>query len=250
MKASLVHSSHVSVAHSLAAARIDRYLLERTAGSGLQEPRRSVRTRVRPVITISRTLGVPAEEIAARLARDLGFHVFDREVLEAVAQDAHLAGRIIESLDTGKQSALDAWIRGCLGLFHPILDPRGFRHMVCRVIRGISLHGSAVIIGRGANFILRGGDAFRVRLTAPVDLRVRAVMAAEGSGLAPAEARRRIRQHNDERRKFMKKHFRADIDAPAAYDAVFNLRSLEPDLAAGLIEDIYRRTFGEQEGGR
>jgi cytidylate kinase len=124
-----------------------------------------------------------------------------------------------------------------------MVDQKSYHFLVSRVIRGISFHGSAVIIGRGANFVLAGTGAFRVRLTAPIGVRTRAVTEGiEGEGPIPsALAHSEIERHAEERAQFIRKYFRAEIEDPAGYDAVFNLRRLDPQIGAGLIADAYRR---------
>lgn len=235
--------------HSLAASRIDQYLMERTLRKRpeVKTPARAVR----PVITISRVLGIPAAEIAERVAGKLGFHVFDRQVLDAVGEDANLGERIVAALDEGSLSAVDVYIAGLVQYDRMVVDRHGFHHMISRVVRSVSLHGGAVIVGRGANFILRGTDAFRVRLTAPLDMRATAIVeqSRATAPLSLTQARKELRGHAERRRRFIWNHFRASIDDPEAYDAIFSLRSLDPGLAAGLILDAYCRVTGGKVTG-
>ncbi len=236
--------SHLPSPRDLAAKQVDRYLLKLAPPPGSARPQPIVRHQ--PVITISRALGVPGREIGIRVAHDLGYELFDREVLDVVQENEHLGNRIVESLDEEKQSALDAWIRGWFGTERRVVDSRSFCFMVSRVIRGISLHGAAVVLGRGSNFILKGTDAFRVRLTAPLEIRVRSVAEGVGVGMPMtlSQARAEIERHARDRRSFMRRHFRAEIEDPAAYDAVFTLRGLDPDKAAALIVEAYRLVTG------
>jgi len=232
-----------SQAHHLAAAQIDRYLRERALR---HRPGEAKPSAPRPVITISRTHGIPAEEIAQRIGKALGFDVISREVLEAIARNTQLGDRLITSLDDGSRSTLDAWIAGWVDYDHPVVDLRNFIHMARRVIRGFSLHGSAIIIGHGANFILRGTDAFRVRLTAPAELRAAALVAAKNKqeGAPPlslATARKEIAEHDARRKDFVQTVLRANIDDPEAYDIICNLRVIDADAAAGFITEAYRR---------
>lgn len=231
-------------AHALAAARIDQYLFERSLRR--ESPGEEPPAPKRPVITISRSLGIPGEEIAARVASALGFLLMDRQVIEAIAANTGLGDKIIAALDEGSHSALDAWLRGLVDYGTPVVDVQCFHHMVGRAIRGVALHGSAVILGRGGNFILRDTDAFRVRLTAPQKLRIAALQEArpDGKPLSAAEARREVERHDEKRRQFIATCFRADIDDPCAYDAIFSLRRIDPEYAAGLILDSYRRAVG------
>jgi cytidylate kinase len=236
--------------HGLAATRIDDYLTDRSRAAQTpsgQPPRRG------PVITISSMMGIPATEIANQVARELELHVFDREVLLEVEGATHLGDRLVNALDRGQRSALDAWIQGWLNLGHRVIDPRSFHHLVSRVIRSIGLHGGAVILGRGANFVLAGTGAFHVRLVAGLELRACAV-AGGAEPLTPQSltpqslerARRELVADAGRRRRFIHRYFRvrrfkADIDDLLAYDAIFNLPALDPALGAGLIVDGFRR---------
>jgi cytidylate kinase len=234
----MAHS--MTIARALADERIDRYLFTRVRPhEAAAAPRASG-----PVIALSRQAGIPGREIADRIASALGFHVFDQEIMDAVREDTHLGDRIIEALDAGKRSALDSWIQGFIQYDVRIIDPKSFHHVVSRVIRGISLHGAAVIVGRGSPFVLRGTSAFRVRLIAREGLRAaRAALVAGGGVPIPLhEAREEIARLEAERRRFIRKYFRVDPDDPRAFDLVLNLRSLDPGTAAGIVVEAYRRT--------
>jgi cytidylate kinase len=234
-------------AHGLAGSQIDRYLMERRLRhSPKKEPVKETPTS-RPVITLSSTRGVPVKQIAERVASELGFHVIDREVLKSIQHDTQLGERIIASLDEGSRSTLDAWIAGWVDYDSPVVDVRNFHHMLSRIVRGISLHGEAVMVGRGAGFALRGTQAYRVRITAPEDLRAAALIAeraASGHGLSLTEARKELEADAARQQSFVHTYFRMNINDPEVYDAIFNLRNLKPELGAGLILDGYARVIG------
>jgi len=232
----------IAITRELAARQVDGYLRRRASAS--EAGARAVESP-HATITISYMTGVPGTRIGEQVAAELGFHVFDREVLEAVERDTHLGNSIMEALDEGKRSALDAWIQGWINLDRRIVDPQSFHHMVSRIIRGIWLHGHAIILGRGSNFVLRGTDAFRVRLTAEPELRARALAAEEGRD--QEWALREVSHQDRQKRKFIHEYFKADLDDPTAYDASFNLRSLETEPAARLILAAYRVMAGRQE---
>ena len=80
-------------------------------------------------------------------------------------------------------------------------------------------------------------------LTAPEELRARAVSAGAGGGgkMSLAEARREVRRDDARKRRFMRRQFHAESDDPSGYDAIFNLRALDAGLAADLILSSFRR---------
>lgn len=233
---------HRPTGFSPVTSALDEYLSRGSA----RAPGEAVSVKPRPVITLAYDLGVPGMAIAGQVATEFDFHVIDREVLLEIERDTGLGEKVLAALDAGKRSTLDAWIRGWTDTHHWVVDQKSFYFLLSRVIRGISLHGSAVIIGHGANFILAGTGALRVRLTAPLELRVRSVAEGlEGHGPCPAaQARAEIEKHAAERAQLIRKYFHAEFEDPAGYDAVYNLRRMDPQLGAGLVADAYRRLAG------
>lgn len=107
------------------------------------------------------------------------------------------------------------------------------------VIGSIGRHGRAVLVGRGANFILPPEGRFRVRIVAPLETRVQNV--AREFGVAPDEAKRRILRTDSDRRAFVRKYFHADITAPVNYHLVINTGTLTIDRAVDAIRGALGR---------
>jgi cytidylate kinase len=114
------------------------------------------------------------------------------------------------------------------------LAPYGYLQHLRRVVEGIARLGGAVIVGRGAHLILPPGRALRVFVVAPLEARVAAVV--ERYGVDAAEAERRIRAKEIERRAFLQRYFHADLGDPATYDIVVNTSRLSLGGAADAIE--------------
>ena len=75
------------------------------------------------------------------------------------------------------------------------------RHLL-EVIKTIGRHGRAVIVGRGANFILPAEDIFSARIIAPMDQRVRKV--ALDHRVTTEEAKRRVIRRESRRKAFVR----------------------------------------------
>ncbi len=100
-----------------------------------------------------------------------------------------------------------------------VLD--GLRHVILRIGR----EGRAVLVGRGANFLLDPAGGLRVRT---VGLPPSAPKPSPGRKASPvAEARRRVAESDAAQRAFVRQAFQHEIGDPAGYDLV-----LSP-LAAG-----------------
>jgi cytidylate kinase len=191
----------------------------------------------RTVIAISRLPGARGGELARLLGRTLGLHVFDREIIQKIAEHAHLAEWAVSVLDERDRPVLRDWLLA----FAPEqqLSSYGYRSHLTRVVTAIARLGRAVIVGRGANLILAPGEALRVLVVAPLVDRIAAVAAREDIGLA--EAARRVAELESDRRAFLKHHFHADIADVTAFDLVVNTSQLGVEGAADAVRGALPR---------
>jgi cytidylate kinase len=174
------------------------------------------------VVTISREPGSGGKLIAAGIAEQLNFDLFHQEVIHEMARSAQVSRQLLESLDERGLSFLEDWIASLISRNH--LWPDEYLQHLLKVITAIGKHGRAVLVGRGANFILPQKDIFRVRVTAPRPFRAEKV--AEEYGVSFDEAKNRVIKTESERRAFVQKYFHADISAPENYDLVINTSTL------------------------
>jgi cytidylate kinase len=191
----------------------------------------------RPVLTVSRQHGAGGSEVAKRVAEELGFDLFDREIIQQIAESAHLSERVVSSLDDRDKELLTDWLSAFASRSY--LSPVEYRYHLSRVVGALAHHGGAVILGRGAHLILGQGEALRVLVVAPLETRVQAVVEREG--LSEREARRRIVTVEADRKAFLMKHFHADFADPAAFDVVVNTAVLGVEGACDVIKTALTR---------
>ncbi len=185
-----------------------------------------------PVITVSREPGSGGLVVAERIAKQLGLDLFHGEIIQEIAESADTSARILETLDEKGLSVLDDWISTLVNRRH--LWPDQYLKHLMKVIGTIGEHGRAVIVGRGASFILPREVRFRVRIVAPLEIRVRNV--AHKFDVPSEEARRRVLRADSDRRAFVRKYFHADITDPVNYDLVINTGTLSIDAAVEAIK--------------
>jgi len=184
-----------------------------------------------PVITISREAGSGGQLVAKGIAKRLGFDLFHREVIQEMAESAQVSSRLLETLDEKGLSMLEDWVSSLVHERH--LWPDQYLQHLMKVIATIGRHGRAIIVGRGANFVLPPEKRFRVRIVAPQELRVQNV--ARDLDIPVNEAKRRVIRTNSDRRAFIRKYFNADISDPINYDLVINTETLSVDAAIGTV---------------
>lgn len=184
-----------------------------------------------PVVTISREPGSGGRIIAANLAEKLDFDVFHQEVLHQMAKSAKVGSRLLETLDEKGLNLLEEAISAVVHEHH--LWPDEYLKHLMKIIGVIGEHGRAVVVGRGANFILPRDRCFRVRVIAAMAIRVERM--CKQFDLSRDEAKRRLIRTESDRRAFIRKYFNAEISDPLNYDMVINTDHMNISAAVETI---------------
>ncbi len=183
------------------------------------------------VITISREPGSGGNILGERLSQQLQFDLFYQEFVHQMAENAHVSVRLLETLDEKGASVLEEWISSLVDKRH--LWPDRYLQHLMKIIGTIGKHGRAVIVGRGANFVLPPEKRISLRVISPLETRIRNVSQAFGA--AAAEAKSRILKTESDRKAFIKKYFNEDIQNPLNYDVIINTEDLSVDDAVNAV---------------
>lgn len=185
-----------------------------------------------PVITISREPGSNGHLIAIELAKQLDIDLFDVNIINEVAKSTKMSERVVMTLDEKGRSLLDE-IVNTLEKERHLWDHQYLNHLT-KIIVTIGKHGRAVILGRGASFILSSDTTLKVRIIAPDKVKINNV--AYELGISKKEAKQRIVNVKSERKAFMKKYFNVNASDPIHYDLVLNTAKLSVDAAVDVIK--------------
>ncbi len=188
-----------------------------------------------PVFTISREPGSGGRIIAKALGEKLGLDVFHQEIIHEMAESAHVGSQLVEILDEKGLSLLEDWVHSLVNERH-LWPDRYMKHLM-KVVGTIGRHGGAVMVGRGANFILPPERRLSVRIIAPRESRVRNV--AETFELSTEEAERRLARTEANRKAFVRKYFYTDIANPLHYDLIINTGNIRIETAVKAICTTY-----------
>ena len=197
----------------------------------IQQKEKPEEKAIIPVVTVSREPGSGGRIVAQNLSARLGFEIFHQEVLHEMSKRSEVSEQLLATLDERGLSILEDWISSLVYDRH--LWPDQYLEHLMNVVGTIGKHGRAVVVGRGANFILPPEQRFRVRITASRKLRIENV--ARNFNLSQGEAKRRVIKTESNRKAFIRKYFNADIADPTNYDLVINTDKLTVDNAVDVI---------------
>jgi len=195
--------------------------------------------RPRPIVTISRTHASGGVEFARLLAERLGFTFWHKELVREIATNAHLSERLIAAMDEHRRDRVAEVVRN-LTLVDSAASSAPYIVALIKALRGIAALGGAVIVGRGAQYVLDPGELFRVRLVAPLEQRIEQLV---GQGRSSADASKEIAAIDADRRGFIKGYFKHDPEDALEYDLTINLGTIPRDTAADLVITAMKAHF-------
>lgn len=181
------------------------------------------------VVTISRRMGSGARIVAQKLAAELGWSLWDKDLIDAMAEDGAVSRRVVEAFDEKTMSELEVFARGALG-DHELGGFLYPRHLA-RAVASIAALGNAVILGRGANYLLP--EALHVRIDASFEFRVANMMRFEN--LSREEAEAKVNDSDRERAAFLMRVFGKERVRNTHYDLAIQMDRFTNDEAVKII---------------
>jgi cytidylate kinase len=197
------------------------------------------------VITISRELGSEGDRIANLLCEKTGTCRVDKDVLSAIAQEAGVDVQAVlekeRSVVSGPRLVsgdMTSLYRKDPSAFHrkAKIDDETYDRIVRETMEKYAGEGNAVIVGRGGQMVLRDfPGVLHVHLYASEDVRARRLM--ERLDVSEAEARRRIKRSDEQKRQYIRRvHENASWKNLKYYHLAIDTGRISPETAARMIE--------------
>lgn len=192
------------------------------------------------VITIARSYGSGGRKMGRLLAKELGFEYYDREILRIASDESGISEELFRQADEKQRIPLFRIAREVYtGEVIPpdsddfISNENLFRYQA-KIIRELAATRNCVIVGRCANFILRGRDnVLNVFVTAPVVDCVRRVMETDGLNLEEAE--KKIKKIDKRRADYFKYFTGRQWQDAALYDLCLNTGHMSEQKCVDIV---------------
>ena len=192
------------------------------------------------VITIVRSYGSGGRKMGRLLAKELGYEYYDREILRIASDESGISEELFRQADEKQRIPLFRIAREVYtGEVIPpdsddfISNENLFRYQA-KIIRELAATRNCVIVGRCANFILRGRDnVLNVFVTAPVVDCVRRVMETDGLNLEEAE--KKIKKIDKRRADYFKYFTGRQWQDAALYDLCLNTGHMSEQKCVDIV---------------
>jgi cytidylate kinase len=200
------------------------------------------------VITIRGQLGSGAPQIGRLCADILKLQYMDREIINRIADRIERPrhqiiakeilpvtlkeriARIIKDDFPGTGSSSRLAVEEDV----PSLDNEHYMKGLKSVIRGLARSESVVINGRGSQFFLKNyPGALHILTIAPLELRIERITKSYKTD--KETARVKINRYDSNRREFIKKYFKEELEDPMNYDMTLNTAHFNYESAAAMV---------------
>lgn len=182
-------------------------------------------------ITVGREHGSGGKEIAVRLARELGWTVVDKQVVDEVARLARISPEEAAVYDERVNPWIVRLVRGLWSgapegwsgaAAEAIPDADRIARLTRRVILDAAREGSCVILGRGAQCVLHDApEVFRVFVYAPVAARLERLAARLPAG---TDAASELESVDRGRAAYVRHYYGCEWANPYCFDVMVNSR--------------------------
>lgn len=189
------------------------------------------------VITISKECGAGGQELARRLAKDLGWRLVGRDVLAELAQRLDMSEAEAELLHRGQDNVLFKLldemflhtVRRIAQKPETALDDDRYFAAVSDLVKGVAAQDDAVIVGWGGQYILADDpNAHHFRVVAPLDQR--AARCAVRNRYDQGQGKDECLRQDGISSGYVKHFFKKPWDDPTSYKLVINNGALGFDF--------------------
>ena len=198
------------------------------------------------IVTIEREYGSGGGEIAAQLAKQLGWKLWDQQLTEEIARLADCPKAEVECreerTDPLYYRLFKSFLRGSYeGSINAhklkLVDSECILKFTEQVVQHAAKTGNSVIVGRGSQLFLRNrSDTLRVFLYARREDKVRRLLAR---GKSEEEAEQLVDTVDRERIDFIQKYFNVEWPDRAIYHAMINTM-VGDQAVVGTILDLMK----------
>ena len=194
------------------------------------------------IINIGRQFGGGGLGVAHELGKRLGIPVYDKELITEAAQESGFSTELFEQTDEKKRFfSLTSFFSGEYGETENFISDRGLFKIQSQAIEHIAEQGSAVIVGRCADYILREHEnTLNIFLTSPDE--VRAQRISERKDISLDEAVKLIEEKDRKRAEYYNYYTFGNWGVASNYDLCIDSSILGIEGTADFIIEFARKS--------
>lgn len=194
------------------------------------------------IINVGRQFGSGGKLVALALGKKLGIPVYDQELISKAAEQSGFSKELFAKSDEKRNLlALSSFIVdvGRFGSADNYVSDNQLFVIQSNVIRSLADKGSAIFIGRCADYILRDRPCLDVFISASDEVRIKRV--AERMGITPEQAESLMQKKDRTRETYYNYFTFGNWGVASNYDLCVDSSVLGIDGTADMIIDFCHR---------
>lgn len=185
------------------------------------------------IISISREYGSCGHEIAKLVAKELGIHLYDRNLLDAVAKEKDISAEELRKYDEKpKNPFISRSVKGHSNSMEDILAEMQFEYLQKKAATGESF----IIVGRCAETALKEyPDMVKIFVMGDKEHKLEHLM--QKYNLSPAEAEAKMNRHDSKRKAYHNRYSDSKWGDSRGYDLCVNSSKFGIERTVQMILD-------------
>ena len=197
------------------------------------------------IITIGREFGSGGRELGRRLARELGFDYYDKEILAEIAKHTSLSEEYVQQVVENQPRQLFPITVGRSFLYvdtQPLQQASTVFRAQQEISREMAERSSCVIVGRCADYILRDRKPFRIFVYADMQSRIDRcrARAPEGENMSDKEYKQQITSMDKSRARYYDFYTDMKWGDKLNYELCINTTNQDIPALAGFVAKIFK----------
>ena len=200
------------------------------------------------IVTIGREFGSGGHEVGKRLANELGIKFYDNEFISMAVQKTGFHEEYVKNNEEKAPDFAASALFSGIELYQPSPYDK-IQAEEYKIIREIAAEDSCVIVGRGADYILRDQSHVSIFLFAPLEDRVKRKLALlsaqEAKNMTPAQMEKVVKQMDKQRRRYYEYYTDTKWGDRDSYDLLINTSRAGIDGAVKIVRTYIESSRGE-----
>lgn len=188
------------------------------------------------IITISREFGSGGRTIGKETAAKLGVPCYDQELIEKLAEESGFAPAYIQ--EQGEYAPYNGWLNALTGRSNGLTNQDQLWVLQRKIILELAEKGPCVIVGRCADFILRGeADCLTVFIHADMEKRAERIVKVYGE--RPETPEKRLQDKDKRRASYYQFYTDMTWGDARHYDVALDSGRLGIDKCVSTLVSLY-----------
>lgn len=202
------------------------------------------------IVTISREFGSGGRELGKRLAEEIGFSYYDREIITEISEKIGLSEEYIQNVSERGNYKYPFHIAKSFTAYSKLQSNQTeVLVMQQKIIKNIAEKENAVIIGRGANIILKEYKPINIFVYADMKSKVERckLKSIEDSNMTDKEIENKIKQIDKNRKNYHSIISNLEWGDKRNYNFCINTSNLEIKKIISALAEFVNEYFGGNE---